>query len=172
MSNRVKIVCVSCSQSLVVDVASAGKKVRCPKCQSVSVIPQSKVTASSPPTAAATRVVGCPKCKTRMSVPVREASFAAKCPGCQMTVQVAANSTVQPSVQISSPPRLSPTHLAPQPAVTASDVGGPVLDLGALNLPPAANSNLGSSPLQSPTTSPLTARVARPKSKSTTSFLT
>ena len=76
MSNRIKITCGSCTQALVVDAASAGKQVRCPKCQSLSVIPQSNLpnTGNLPGPAvaagSATKVVACPTCQTRLSVRV------------------------------------------------------------------------------------------------------
>ncbi len=162
LSNRIQIACDSCSQQLVVDAASAGKQVRCPKCQTISTVPRSKVAAPvEPPTPAATRVIGCPQCKTRMSVPVRERSFSAKCPGCQATIQVAPNKPVQSPTQVAQPQSrgngLPPVSQPTPPSIAAS---GPNLDLGAMNLPSIASSVPTSRPQRSPATLPAHSSLA------------
>ncbi len=98
MNSRIIATCPQCNAQLAVGAENAGKRIRCPKCQSAVQVPDGEVATPSPPVdvdaapASASTVdritATCPKCSAKLAVGVEKSGMQLHCPKCQAVVQV------------------------------------------------------------------------------------
>lgn len=121
----IQLRCSSCQKVLQVADSSAGKKARCPGCQSMIDIPSTASPANKAPAPESTRVsepskpaaatsqikVACQACGNVMQAPSSAAGKAVRCPACQSVVKVPGGTApTSPSAQNS--PAMSPKPTA------------------------------------------------------------
>ena len=98
MNSRIIATCPQCNAQLAVGGENAGKRIRCPKCQSAVQVPDGEVATPSPPievdAAPASSSTGdritatCPNCNAKLAVGVEKSGMRLLCPKCQAPVQV------------------------------------------------------------------------------------
>ena len=131
----IQLQCSSCQKVLQVADSAAGKKARCPGCQSMIDIPAASSPAASSPAASVAPVakpkqvaepvkttassssikVTCPSCGKVLQAPNSAAGKGVRCPGCQSVVKIPQGS-VNASSSPSSVPVARPKSVAPSPA--------------------------------------------------------
>lgn len=180
----IQLRCSSCQKVLQVADSAAGKKARCPGCQSIIDIP----AASSPP-ASATPVakpkqvaepvktaassssikVTCQSCGKVLQAPSSAAGKGVRCPGCQSVVKIpggASNASPSPSSgPVAKPKPVVPSPAAPKasapkaaapptPAVASSTAGNALWDALG-DIPSTAPTSSGwETPAKNPYASP------------------
>jgi hypothetical protein len=98
MNSRIIATCPQCNAQLAVGGENAGKRIRCPKCQSAVQVPGGEVATPSPPVevetapasgSTADRITAtCPNCNAKLAVGVEKSGMQLHCPKCQAVVQV------------------------------------------------------------------------------------
>jgi hypothetical protein len=98
MNSRIIATCPQCNAQLAVGAENAGKRIRCPKCQSAVQVPDVEVAAPNPPVeveaapaigSAVDRITTtCPKCSANLAVGVEKSGMRLLCPKCQAPIQV------------------------------------------------------------------------------------
>ena len=98
MNSRIIATCPQCNAQLAVGGENAGKRIRCPKCQSAVQVPDGEVATPSKPVevdaapasgSTADRITAsCPKCSAKLAVDVEKSGMQLHCPKCQAVVQV------------------------------------------------------------------------------------
>ncbi len=130
--------CQECARSMRVPDESAGKKIKCPGCQAVNVVPAA--TGGKPEAAPPTFAAACPNCNKKMKLPMAASGKSVRCPSCQssFTAPVAApeSAPVAKAGVAKANPQVAPAKLntaartAPQPAAAtaiADPFSGPSL---------------------------------------------
>ncbi|MEO1524493.1 MAG: hypothetical protein AAFX06_03615 [Planctomycetota bacterium] len=147
VSQRIKFPCGQCQQILAADASAAGKKVRCPKCQQLAVIPSATGGSSAThpvlteqPSGLRKVTVVCASCGTKLAIKATAKPSVATCPNCKSSVQVpAAKSPVREATSGKNPEAsaaASPASFIENPVGLPTDlVAGAVSDpSGALDL--------------------------------------
>lgn len=97
MNSRIFATCPQCNAQLAVGRENAGKRIRCPKCQSAVQVPDGEVTPPNPPaevdaapaSGSTDRITAtCPKCSAKLAVGLEKSGLQLRCPKCQAPVQV------------------------------------------------------------------------------------
>jgi hypothetical protein len=98
MNSRIIATCPQCNAQLAVGGENAGKRIRCPKCQSAVQVPDGEVAPPNPsaevdaaPASGSTAdriTASCPKCNAKLAVGVEKSGMQLHCPQCQAVVQV------------------------------------------------------------------------------------
>ncbi len=98
MNSRLFATCPQCNAQLAVGRENAGKRIRCPKCQSAVQVSNGEVAAPSPTVEVDTvpadcstgdRIAAtCPKCSASLAVGLEKSGKQLRCPKCQAPVQV------------------------------------------------------------------------------------
>lgn len=144
----IQLQCQSCQKILKVDDSAAGKKARCPGCQSLIDIPAAvSSSVSDKPvanpkqphepaksgTSSSPVKVTCQSCGKVLQAPGHARGKAVRCPGCQSVVKVPATTpTKSPSAagRATQSKPLAPASVAPQASIapTSSPTGGGLFD--------------------------------------------
>ena len=137
-----QIKCSGCSATIDVPPEAAGKKVRCPKCQTVLAVPggsPAQPAAQKPPqpqnsgggaSASGKIVAQCPNCSKKLQVPAAAAGKKVKCPGCSTAFVVpASGGNAAPAT--ANPKAGAPRAAAPVPAATSQPAQGAPKATGA-----------------------------------------
>lgn len=151
---RINLSCSGCGQTLATDSQSAGKQVRCPKCQTILNVPTTrsagsaatkvKQPATRSPRSADSTVIACGSCKKKLSVKLLDKPSTVVCPGCQSTLRLPVRKSH------SNQPAKQPNRPTPQSAVSRSATQS--VDRGSSArhpTRPAVKSSAKSSPVQS-----------------------
>lgn len=98
MNSRIIATCPQCSAQLAVGGENAGKRIRCPKCQSTVQVPNVEVAAPIPPVevdadpgsvSTADRITAtCPNCNAKLALGAEKSGKQLRCPKCRAAVQV------------------------------------------------------------------------------------
>jgi hypothetical protein len=98
MNSRIIATCPQCNAQLAVGAENAGKRIRCPKCQSAVQVPDGDAAPPNPPPevetapasgSTADRITAtCPNCSAKLAVGVEKSGMQLHCPKCQAVVQV------------------------------------------------------------------------------------
>jgi len=161
----IQLRCSSCQKVLQVADSSAGKKARCPGCQSMIDIPAASSPAASSPAASPTPIakpkqaaepvktaassstikVTCASCGKVLQAPSSAAGKGLRCPGCQSVVKIPGG----------APKASAPPASAPPAPVAASSTSGNALWDALGDIPSTAPTSSGwETPATNPYASP------------------